>query len=101
MMHDQERFPKEMAGFIALWEAKEDKFVKYFVQTYANRPRTWAVCYRRPDMPDTTGHCESWHRVFKYKFMKGKQNIYRTAAQAADGRRARLLQSIPKVYRFQ
>ena len=38
MMRDQEKFPKEMAGSIALWEAKEDEFIKYFVQTYANRP---------------------------------------------------------------
>jgi hypothetical protein len=76
MMRDRARFPMDLSGFIAKWEVSEGKFIKYFVDNYANRPQTWAVCFRNPDMPDTTGRCESWHRVFKYKFMKGNQNIY-------------------------
>jgi len=75
-MRSSDSFRSEVSGFIAKWEVREELFVKHFVQNYANRAEKWAVCFRKPDMPDTTGHCESWHRVFKYKFMKGKQNIY-------------------------
>jgi hypothetical protein len=76
MRSDEKTFRHELAGFIAKWEVREDLFINYFVEYYANRCDKWAVCFRNPDMPDTTGHCESWHRVFKYKFMQGKQNIY-------------------------
>lgn len=49
-------------------------FQKYFITYYLTRKEKWAVCYRHPELPDTTAHPESFHRVLKHVYMQG-QNV--------------------------
>jgi hypothetical protein len=49
-----------------------DDFRHYFTTYYVGRAEKWALCYRDPEMPDTTAHPESFHRVLKHVYMEGK-----------------------------
>ena len=48
-----------------------EEFCKYFEAYYLNRVEKWALCYRDPELPDTTAHPESFHRLLKLVYMEG------------------------------
>jgi hypothetical protein len=48
-----------------------DEFKSYFETYYVARAKKWALCYRNPELPDTTAHPESFHRVLKHVYMEG------------------------------
>ena len=48
-----------------------DEFRSYFGTYYVHRSLKWALCYTNPELPDTTAHPESFHRVLKHVYMEG------------------------------
>lgn len=50
-----------------------DDFRAYFTTYYVPRAEKWALCYRDPELPDTTAHPESFHRVLKHVYMQGRE----------------------------
>ncbi len=50
------------------------EFYKYFSNTYANRCRQWASCYRRYAGINTNMYVEAFHRLLKYSYLKGTVN---------------------------
>ena len=49
-------------------------FAEYFHTYYSLRKEQWAICYRRRSGINTNMHIESFHRLLKYVYMKGKVN---------------------------
>ena len=49
------------------------QFGQYFRQ-YAKRKEEWATCYRKDALVNTNMYVESFHRVLKYVYLKGKVN---------------------------
>ena len=49
-------------------------FGKYFLEHWAFKKESWAYCYRVGFGINTNMFCETFHRVFKYQYLKGKVN---------------------------
>lgn len=49
-------------------------FGEYFIQQYCQNPQEWAGCYRKHAFINTNMYAESFHRVLKYVYLKGKVN---------------------------
>ena len=49
-------------------------FHDYFQTYWLNQGEQWAYCYRLREGINTNMFVEAFHRVFKYKYMKGKVN---------------------------
>lgn len=49
-------------------------FLKYFNTYYAKRKEEWAICFRRSSLINTNMYVESFHRVLKHLYLKGKTN---------------------------
>lgn len=52
-----------------------DKFLKYF-EKHLEIKSKWVFCYMNQEASfnRTNLHIESWHRILKYEFLKGKRN---------------------------
>ena len=50
------------------------EFAKYFHTYYTNRAEQWAACYRKSANINTNMYIESFHRILKHLYMKGKAN---------------------------
>ena len=50
------------------------KFAEYFKAEYVKRPDQWAACYRKGCNINTNMYVESFHRLLKHVYMKGKVN---------------------------
>ena len=58
-----------------LQEHKDTKhFADYLHTYYTSRKEQWAMCYRKKAGINTNMHVESFHRLLKYIYMKGKVN---------------------------
>ncbi len=53
---------------------KTEVFSKYFEAYYATRKCQWAICYRKSAHINTNMYVESFHKVIKYMYLKGKTN---------------------------
>lgn len=51
-----------------------DSFFQYFKSHYVNRKTQWAACYRKFAFVNTNMYAESFHRVLKNVYLKGKTN---------------------------
>ncbi|XP_067134139.1 uncharacterized protein [Centruroides vittatus] len=70
-----EKFENLIKEFIQSLNQKETKeFQKYFVHTYASRPKVWAYCYRKGLGINTNMYLEAMHRVLKHCYLEGKVN---------------------------
>ena len=49
-------------------------FAEYFITYYSAKKEQWALCYRRKAGINTNMHVESFHRLLKYVYMKGRIN---------------------------
>ena len=49
-------------------------FARYFDTYYATRKKQWAACYRRDATVNTNMYVESFHRVLKHVYLKGRVN---------------------------
>jgi hypothetical protein len=68
---NKEEFEVMLDSFV---RSIDGDFHEYFMKYYYHRSEMWAVCYRRPDCPDTNAHAESFHRVLKHVAFAGKRN---------------------------
>ena len=50
------------------------EFAKYFYTYYTNRAEQWAACYRKSANINTNMYVESFHRILKHLYMKGRVN---------------------------
>ena len=50
------------------------RFGDYFLEHWILKKETWAYCYRVGLGINTNMFCESFHKVFKYSYLKGKVN---------------------------
>ena len=49
-------------------------FFAYFMKYYVDRKQQWAACYRIKSGINTIMYVESFHRVLKYIYLKGRSN---------------------------
>ena len=49
-------------------------FELYFTQFYAHRKEQWGACYRKKSGINTNMYVESFHRLIKYIYMRGRSN---------------------------
>jgi len=73
---DIAKFHRLLDETIKEWQKKEhmSDFLEYFQLHYAQRPQQWAGCYRKRAPINTNMYAESFHRVLKYVYLKGKVN---------------------------
>ena len=73
---DNEKFQRLLEGASKQWQEnpKLEKFYKYFSQEYLNRYSQWSKSYRKKAAINTNMFVESFHRVLKYVYQKGKVN---------------------------
>lgn len=68
-------FDEKLENFLSRLDGKNtESFKKYFVRTYVHTRRQWGYCFRVGDSINTNMFVESFHRSFKYKYLKGKFN---------------------------
>ena len=67
---------KMLENAVSLWkcDSSTKKFAEYFEKYYKCRLTQWASCYRINSEINTNMFVESFHHVFKYRFLKGKNN---------------------------
>lgn len=72
---DEERFQQLLPAVLDKMENDPEMktFGTYFKDYYANRPRTWAYCYRLGLNLNHNNHIESFHRTAKYIYFNGKK----------------------------
>ena len=51
-----------------------EEFESYFTKLYACRKEQWAACYRKKSGINTNMYAESFHRLIKYIYMRGRSN---------------------------
>ena len=51
-----------------------ESFGDYFKKEWVNKKTQWGYAYRVSMGINTNMYCEAFHRVFKYKYLKGKVN---------------------------
>ena len=51
-----------------------DEFEKYFTKFYLSRKEQWAACYRTGSRINSNMYVESFHRLIKYIYMRGRSN---------------------------
>ena len=73
---DTNKFLKMLKETLKEWGENELMldFLEYFLLYYAQRPQEWAGCYRKRASINTNMYAESFHRVLKYVYLKGKVN---------------------------
>ena len=50
------------------------EFEEYFTKFYVQRKTQWATCYRKKSGINTNMYVESFHRLIKYIYMRGREN---------------------------
>ena len=63
----------EMLGKLTL-QKETERFANYFQSFWIPKKEQWSFAYRVGEGINTSMFCESFHRVFKYKHLKGKLN---------------------------
>jgi len=61
---------------VSVWKCESStkkKVAEYFEKYYKCRPTQWASCYCINSEINTNMFVESFHHVFKYRFLKGKK----------------------------
>ena len=53
---------------------KMEEFESYFTKLYACRKEQWAACYRKKSGININMYAESFHRLIKYIYMRGRSN---------------------------
>ena len=73
---DSIKFHKLLDEILKEWKNNElmSDFLEYFQLHYGQRPQEWAGCYRKRASVNTNMYAESFHRVLKYIYLKGKVN---------------------------
>lgn len=77
---NEDSFKDSLASFFAWCDLEGQneegliKFKEYFRQHYANRPETWAACFRRNAGINTNMRLEALHKLLKYCYLDGQQN---------------------------
>lgn len=73
---DATKFHKILEETIKEWRKNPlvSDFLEYFELYYTQRPQEWAGCYRKRASINTNMYAESFHRVLKYVYLKGKVN---------------------------
>ena len=73
---DEKLFDDYLSSFIDRLESSTltEKFAAYFKSYWVDRKQCWGFCYRVGDSINTNMFCESFHKVFKYQYLKGKYN---------------------------
>ena len=71
-----ERFNHALDNFVdqLCLEEKTKEYGDYFKRYYYPRKEQWATCYRRYSGINTNMNVESFHRILKYIYFKGKMN---------------------------
>lgn len=72
--HEISKFLGLLQKFLSYLMTHHSNFCCYFKEYYAKRPTQWATCYRIGTIVNTNMHVESFHRLLKVCYMKGKQN---------------------------
>ena len=57
-----------------LQSPQTETFGQYFISKYKYRKEQWAACYRKGCIANTNMYVESFHRVIKHIYLKGKVN---------------------------
>lgn len=73
---DTVKFHKLLQETLNEWKGNEMTldFSDYFYQYYAQKPHEWAGCYRKRACINTNMYAESFHRVLKHVYLKGRVN---------------------------
>ena len=73
---DKEEFETVLQQFCEYLQNDADlvAFAEYFESEYVPKKEQWAYCYRRGDGINTNMFVESFHRNFKYQYLKAKYN---------------------------
>ena len=73
---DTSKFQKLLGETVAqlLNSKATEKFGKYFSSHYATTKEQWAACYRADASVNTNMYVETFHRVLKYIYLKGRIN---------------------------
>ena len=70
---NEAEFDEKLENFITRLTSKEtESFKDYFITNYEHQKRRWGYCYRVGDCINTNMFVESFHRTFKYRYLKGK-----------------------------
>ena len=68
----QDRLSTLVTGLASSQETRS--FYEYFNSYWASKTSEWAYCYRLREGINTNMFVEAFHRVFKYKYLRGKSN---------------------------
>jgi hypothetical protein len=72
---NESEFDEKLDNLVSRLGSEEtETFQSYFIQNYVNSKRRWGYCYRIGDAINTNMFVESFHRTFKYKYLRGKYN---------------------------
>ena len=73
---DEVKFRTMLNNTLEGWKRDDDMkdFSYYFSHNYANKAEEWAACYRVKAGINTNMYVESFHKVLKYIYLKGKVN---------------------------
>ena len=73
---DRNSFNSKLSKFtqVLLSTKETEEFGQYFHTMYGNKTEKWAYCHRAGLGINTNMVCESFHRVLKYSYLKGKYN---------------------------
>ena len=74
---DETKFRTMLNNTLEGWKRLDDDmkdFYSYFRHYYANKVEEWAACYRVKAGINTNMYVESFHKVLKYIYLKGKIN---------------------------
>ncbi|XP_065062405.1 uncharacterized protein LOC135689183 [Rhopilema esculentum] len=68
----QDRLSTLVTGLASSQETRS--FYEYFNSYWASKTSKWGYCYRLREGINTNMFVEAFHRVFKYKYLRGKSN---------------------------
>ena len=73
---DPLKFEKLLDGTVEEWgrDSSLSDFLEYFQNYYVKNFQEWAGCHRKNACINTNMYAESFHRVLKYVYLKGKVN---------------------------
>ena len=64
-----------------LQSPQTETFGQYFISKYKYRKEQWAACYRKGCIANTNMYVESFHRVIKHIYLKGKVNKHASSME--------------------
>lgn len=72
---DELEFERLLNYFLSKLDQEPEmrNFKIYFENTYVNRKKLWAACYRHQVMLNTNMVLEAFHKTLKHTYLKGKK----------------------------